>query len=65
MQAGDKIKVIKGANEGKLGEVLSGYQIEELERVGGEDFSSLWFIGFEDGGSDIIQEALLEVIEPD
>ena len=65
MQAGDKIRVIKGANEGKLGEVLSGYQIEDLERVGGEDFSSLWFIGFEDGGSDIIQGALMEVIEPD
>ena len=65
MQAGDRIRVIKGPNEGKIGEVLSGYQIEELERVGGEDFSSLWFIGFEDGGSDIIQEALLEVIEPD
>ncbi|MBA7633683.1 hypothetical protein ES703_41254 [subsurface metagenome] len=65
MQAGDKIRVIKGQHEGKIGEVISRYQIEGIERVGGEDFSSLWFVGLEDGGSDIVQEALLEVIEPD
>ena len=65
MQAGDKVRIIKGANEGKLGQVISRYQIEELGRLGGEDFSSLWFVGLENGGSDIVQEALLEVIEPD
>ncbi|MBI2329183.1 MAG: hypothetical protein HYU85_06070 [Chloroflexi bacterium] len=62
MQAGDKVRIIKGANEGKVGEVLSGYPIEGLENG---DFSSLWFVGLEDGGSDIIQEDRLEVIGPD
>ncbi|MFC1977872.1 hypothetical protein ACFLWS_06395 [Chloroflexota bacterium] len=60
MQAGDKIRVIKGQHEGKLGEIVSGYRIEELGRVGGEDFSSLWFVEFEDGSADIIQETLTE-----
>jgi hypothetical protein len=65
MQAGDKIIVIKGQHEGKIGEVLSGYQIEGLDRVESEDFSSLWFVGFEGGDSDIMQEDLLEIIVPD
>ncbi len=61
MQAGDKIRVIQGQHEGKLGEVLSRYQIEEMEDFQGGEFSNLWFIEFEDGSADIIQEALIEL----
>ncbi len=57
MQAGDKFRVIEGKHEGKVGEIISGYQIEGLE---GGDFDSLWWVEFEDGSADIIQEALME-----
>ena len=60
MQAGDKIRVVKGTHEGKIGEAVSRYRIEGLGMVGGEDFSNLWFVEFEDGSADIIQEALTE-----
>ena len=65
MQARDKIRVIKGEHEGKIGEVIGKYQAQGLERLRDEDFSGLWYIEFEDGNQDIIQEALMEVIEPE
>ena len=64
MQAREKIRVIKGEHEGKIGEVIGKYQAQGLERLRDEDFSGLWYIEFEDGNQDIIQEALMEVIEP-
>ncbi len=65
MQARDKIRVIKGEHAGRIGEVIGKYQAQGLERLRDEDFSGLWYIEFEDGNQDIIQEALMEVIEPE
>ena len=63
MQTRDIIKVIKGEHEGKIGQVIGRYQAQGLERLRDEDFSGLWYIEFEDGSQDIIQKALMEVIE--
>ncbi len=63
MKAGDIIIVIKDEHKGKIGEVIGRYQAQGLERLRDEDFSGLWYIDFEDGSQDIIQEALMEVIE--
>jgi len=60
MQAGDKIRVIEGRHEGKLGEVVSRYRIEGVGELGGGDFSNLWWIDFEDGSADILQDVLIE-----
>ncbi len=65
MQVGDKIRVIKGEHEGKIGEVIGRYQAQGLERLRDADFSGLWYIEFEDGSQDIIQEALMGVIAPE
>ncbi len=65
MKVGDNIRVIKGKDEGKTGGVIGRYQAQGLERLREEDFTSLWYIEFEDGSQDIIQEPLMEVIEPE
>ncbi len=62
MQVGNRIRAIKGEQEGKIGVVFGRYQAQGLERLKEEDFSGLWYIEFEDGTQDIIHESLLEVI---
>ena len=65
MRVGDNIRVIKGKDEGKTGGVIGRYQAQGLERLREEDFTSLWWVEFEDGEQAVIHEPLMEVIAPE
>jgi len=65
MQAGDKIRVIKGEHEGKKGEAIAEWIAKGIGALEGRDFRGWWFVEFEDGSQDVIQEALMEVSEPE
>ena len=62
MKVGDNIRVIKGKNEGKTGGVIGRYQAQGLERLRDEDFSGLWWVVFEDGNQDVVQENDAELL---
>ena len=62
MQVGDLIKIIEGKHEGQTGQVIGLYQAQGLERLRDEDFSGLWWVVFEDGSQDVIQEKNAELL---
>jgi hypothetical protein len=62
MKAGDIIRVTSGEHQGKTGGVTARYQAQGLERLKEEDFSSLWYVEFEDGTQGVIHEYQMEVI---
>ncbi len=63
MKAGDKIRIIKGEHEGKKGEAIAEWIAKGIGTLENRDFRGWWFVEFEDGSQDVIQEPLMEVIE--
>ncbi len=65
MQASISIRVIGGEHKGKTGEVIGRWQAKGTGRLEGKGFSDRWLVEFEDGSYKVVQEAQLEVIEPE
>lgn len=61
MRTGDKFRVVKGAHEGKTGVIMAEYMIGAIGIIGGH----AWFVELEDGLQDILQEDMMEVIQPE
>ena len=66
MQAGDKIKAIKGKHEGKVGEAVWEWKGEAIfGGREGDDLKGMWAVAFEDGSRDYVHESEMSVVAPD
>ncbi len=62
MKSGDRIKVIDGEHEGKTGKVVKGETVifKGCGIADDDDYGRL--VEFDDGSLEIVEEALLEVV---
>ncbi|MFC2070346.1 hypothetical protein ACFLTB_04150 [Chloroflexota bacterium] len=64
MNKGDRVKVIEGIHKGKTGEAIAPWLSGGTSGVE-ENTKGSWFIKFQSGAQELMDESFLEVIEPE